>query len=106
MRGFEQNAVGPLTVGSTAAGGAASLVINNEIRFPLVSSFDGVAFADTGNVFAGASNFSLANLRQTIGVGLRVRTRWFLVRGDYGFVLAPRSGEPRSRAYFSIGQAF
>lgn len=106
LRGFEQNAVGPLGVGNVAAGGAASLIVNNELRFPLISIFDGVAFADTGNVYARASDFSLTNLRQTIGGGLRVRTKWFLIRGDYGFVLSPRPGESRSRAYVSIGQAF
>ena len=32
---------------------------------------------------------------------------WLLLRGDYGVVaIAPRPGEPRSRVYFSIGQAF
>ena len=36
----------------------------------------------------------------------RVRTKWFLLRGDYGVVLDPRPGERRSRFYFSIGQAF
>ncbi|MFN7985644.1 MAG: translocation/assembly module TamB domain-containing protein [Vicinamibacterales bacterium] len=106
LRGFEQNAVGPLAAGNVAAGGAASLIINNELRFPLISIFDGVAFADTGNVYARAADFSLTDLRQTIGGGLRVRTKWFLLRGDYGFVLSPRPGESRSRAYFSIGQAF
>jgi outer membrane protein assembly factor BamA len=45
-------------------------------------------------------------LRESVGVGLRVRTPWFLLRGDYGIVLDPREGEKRSRFYFSIGQAF
>jgi outer membrane protein assembly factor BamA len=35
-----------------------------------------------------------------------LRTPWFLVRGDYGFVLDPRPGERRGRFFFSIGQAF
>jgi outer membrane protein assembly factor BamA len=39
-------------------------------------------------------------------VGIRVRTRWLLLRADYGFVLDPQSGERRSRFYFNIGQAF
>jgi outer membrane translocation and assembly module TamA len=59
-----------------------------------------------GNVFPRISEFSFADLRKTAGVGLRVRTRWFLVRGDYGVVLDRRVGERRGRFYFSLGQAF
>ena len=57
-----------------------SVLLNNELRFPLIRMFD--------------------------GAGLRVRTKWVLVRGDYGVVLDPRDGERRGRFYFSIGQAF
>ena len=51
-------------------------------------------------------DFDITDLRETAGIGLRVRTPWFLIRGDYGFVLDQRPGERRSRFYFSIGQAF
>ena len=44
--------------------------------------------------------------RKSGGVGLRVRTPWVLLRGDYGIVFDQRAGEPRGRFYFSIGQAF
>jgi outer membrane protein assembly complex protein YaeT len=106
LRGFAQNAVGPIGPDGIPLGGEAVLVINNELRFPLIAIFDGVVFSDIGNVFREVSEFSLSDLRKSAGVGLRVRTPWFLVRGDYGFVLDPRAGERRSRFYFSIGQAF
>jgi outer membrane protein assembly complex protein YaeT len=106
LRGFEQNTVGPIGVDGLPQGGAAMLVINNELRFPLVSIFDGVVFSDVGNVFPRVSDIVLTDLRETAGVGLRVRTRWVLVRGDYGILLDRRAGERRSRFYFSIGQAF
>jgi outer membrane protein assembly factor BamA len=48
----------------------------------------------------------LIDLRESTGIGLRVRTPWVLLRVDYGIVLDPRPGEGRSRFYFSIGQAF
>jgi outer membrane protein assembly factor BamA len=82
------------------------LVLNNEIRVPLVSIVDGVGFVDIGNVFPNVRDFSFTDLRQSAGIGLRVRTPWFLVRGDLGFPLDRRPGEPRSRFFFSIGQAF
>lgn len=106
LRGFEQNAVGPVGVDRVPTGGEALLVLNNEIRFPLIGVVDGVGFLDIGNVFDRLSDFSFGDLRETAGVGLRVRTPWFLVRGDYGVVLDRRAGEQRSRFYFSIGQAF
>jgi outer membrane protein assembly complex protein YaeT len=106
VRGFEQNALGTIGDDGIPVGGQAMFVLNNELRFPLVGIFDGVGFIDVGNVFPRVSDFSLTDLRETAGVGLRVRTPWFLIRGDYGFLLDLRDGERRSRFYFSIGQAF
>jgi outer membrane protein assembly factor BamA/autotransporter translocation and assembly factor TamB len=105
MRGFAQNAVGPIGPDRIPTGGNALIVFNNELRAPLFGRFDGVLFADIGNVFPRISDIDF-DLRQSAGVGLRVRTPWFLLRGDYGFVLDPREGEKRRRFYFSIGQAF
>jgi outer membrane protein assembly factor BamA len=106
MRGFEQNALGPISLTGKALGGDAMLVLNNEVRFPLISLLDGVTFVDIGNVFERTSDFSFTDLRKTAGLGVRVRTKWVLVRGDYGFLLDQRDGERRGRFYFSIGQAF
>lgn len=106
LRGFEQNSVGPQVIDGEPTGGQAMLVLNNELRFPLVSIFDGVGFVDVGNVYARVSDFSFADIRKAGGVGLRVRTPWFLLRLDYGIKLDRREGEPRSRLFFSIGQAF
>ena len=106
LRGFEQNTVGPITPERFALGGEALLVLNNEVRAPLISVFDGVFFVDIGNVFDRVRSFSFTNLRQSAGFGLRVRTAWLLLRGDYGVVLDPRPGERRGLFYFSVGQAF
>ena len=89
MRGFEQNTVGPIGLDRDPLGGEALLVLNNELRAPLVSIVDGVVFADIGNVFPTVRKFSFTDLRESVGVGLRVRTPWVLLRGDYGFVLDP-----------------
>jgi outer membrane protein assembly complex protein YaeT len=106
IRGFQQNALGPVGPARELLGGEAMLVINNEIRFPLFSIFDGVGFSDIGNVWANASDFSLGDIRKAAGVGLRVRTPWFLLRLDYGVALDRRPDEGRGRLFFSIGQAF
>ena len=67
------------------------LVLNNEVRFPLVSIVDGVVFGDIGNVYPSLSDFWLSNLRESAGAGLRVRTPWFLIPGDYGVLLDRRA---------------
>jgi outer membrane protein assembly factor BamA len=106
IRGFEQHALGPIGTTGKPVGGDALLVLNNEVRFPLVNIVDGVAFVDVGNVFQRTRDFSFTDLRKTAGAGVRLRTKWVLVRGDYGWVLDRRDGERRGRFYFSIGQAF
>lgn len=105
MRGFAQNAVGPIGPDLIPAGGNALIIFNNELRAPLFGRFDGVIFTDIGNVYPLISDITF-DFRESAGVGLRVRTPWFLLRGDYGFVLDPHPGERRRRFYFSIGQAF
>jgi outer membrane protein assembly factor BamA len=106
IRGFEQNSVGPQFFDRTPIGGEAMLVINNEVRHPLVSIFDIAGFVDIGNVYEHVSDMSLSDLRKAAGLGLRIRTPWILVRLDYGFKLDRRPGESIGRFFFSIGQVF
>jgi outer membrane protein assembly factor BamA len=105
VRGFEQNSLGD-RADNPLPGGDAMLVINNELRFPLVSMFDGVGFVDLGNVYPRVSDFSLTNIRKAAGAGIRLRTPWFLLRLDYGIKLDRKPGESLGRFFFSIGQAF
>ena len=106
IRGFAQNSVGPATFTGTSLGGVGLLILNNEIRFPLIKYLDGAGFVDIGNVYGKLSEFTITDVRKAAGMGLRVRTPWFLLRLDYGFNLDRRTGEPSGRLFFSIGQAF
>lgn len=105
MRGFEDD-----TLGGTdffgPVGGDAMFLLNNELRFPLRGMFGGVTFLDVGNVYQRLGDFSLTDLRESAGFGLRVRTPFFLLRADYGFKLDRRPGESLGQFFFSIGQAF
>jgi outer membrane protein assembly factor BamA len=89
-----------------ATGGAAMFVLNNEIRFPVISMFEAVGFLDLGNVYRSLSDFNPLKVRKSAGLGLRVNTPFFLLRLDYGFKLDRKPGESLSKWYFSIGQAF
>jgi outer membrane protein assembly factor BamA len=106
IRGFEQNTAGPIGIDRIPRGGQALLVINNELRFPLISIFDAVGFVDVGNVWERVADMSPTDIRKAAGLGLRVRTPWFLLRLDYGIKLDRRTGESLGRVFFSIGQAF
>jgi len=106
IRGFEQDEIGPRNIIGDPAGGQSLFVMNHELRFPLYHIVDGVGFFDLGNVYRDVRDLDLFDVRYSAGVGLRIRTPYFLLRGDLGFNLFPREGEKRSAFFFSIGQAF
>ena len=106
LRGFKQNTLGAKDFLGDPVGGNAVVLINNEIRFPMASIFDGVGFVDIGNTYRRVSDIKLGDLRKAAGFGLRVRTPYFLIRLDYGFKLDRRPGESAGGFFFSIGQAF
>lgn len=105
VRGFAEDQLG----GSDffgPVGGNSVFVLNNELRFPLHWIFDGVTFLDVGNVYNRISDFDFGDLRKSAGLGVRIRTPFFLIRADYGLKLDRRPGESAGQFYFSIGQAF
>lgn len=106
IRGFQQNTLGPVDFLGDPIGGESVFMTNNEIRFPILHIFDGVGFLDIGNVYANVSDFNPFEVRKSAGIGLRVRTPFFLLRADYGWKLDRRPGESRGGFFFSIGQAF
>jgi outer membrane protein assembly complex protein YaeT len=106
VRGFEEELLGPIDFDGKPLGGDAMLVLNSELRFPLYSFFDGVAFADAGNVYTHLANFKPFDLRSSYGLGLRIRTPYVVLRLDYGIKIGPRPGEAPGKLFFSIGQAF
>ncbi len=106
VRGFKQDTLGPLDEAGDPLGGNAMLVLNNELRFPMISIFDAVGFVDIGNVFPLITDFKFSELRKTAGFGFRLRTPSLMLRFDYGFKLDRRPGESLGAFFFSIGQAY
>jgi outer membrane protein insertion porin family len=106
IRGFEEDSIGPLDFNGDPVGGEASFIVNNELRFPMFSIFEGVGFVDFGNIYQSVSEFDPLSVRGSAGPGLRVRTPYFLLRVDYGFKLDRKPGESMGSFYFSIGQTF
>src|SRR5262249_1811901 len=94
IRGFETDRVGPIDpFTGEAIRGEAMFIFNQELRFPIYSYVRGVAFYDAGNVYLHNSDFSLSDIRQAAGFGLRLEAPYILARLDFGFNLIPRTGE-------------
>ena len=102
VRAFKQD-------GLTRMPGNYELILNQELRFPLLWKFSGVAFMDAGQTAARAQDFF--GLRYSPGVGIRIQTPFILLRTDLGINAWPRprpgeAPEARARWTFGIGQAF
>jgi outer membrane protein assembly complex protein YaeT len=106
IRGFKQDQVGPQTPDGIPVGGESMFILNNELRFPIWSIFDGAAFLDVGNVYARVQDFNPFRVRSAAGLGLRLHTPWVMIRADYGVKLDRRPGESSGAFFVSIGQAF
>lgn len=107
IRGFGRDEIGPKDpYTGLPQGGEAVFILNQELRFPIYRKLSGVVFADFGNIYAKTSGFDPFDVRKTAGFGLRFQTPFALLRFDWGFKLDRRPGEPLSKIFFSIGQAF
>jgi outer membrane protein insertion porin family len=106
VRGYEQNALGPLTEQGDSLGGQAVVVFNQELRFPVFRKLKGGVFWDAGNVWATWGELDLGDLRQSVGAGLRYTFPFGPVRVEYAWILRRRNGEPAGRFVFGLGHAF
>jgi outer membrane protein insertion porin family len=106
VRGFAEDGLGDTGVVGDPLGGNGSVIVNQEIRFPLYQWARGVGFVDAGNVFSRVSELSLFDLQVGTGVGLRINTPFGLARIDFGMPRTSRRREPFGRWYVSLGQTF
>jgi outer membrane protein insertion porin family/translocation and assembly module TamA len=114
IRGWGRFEVSPLMGFGFPIGGFSMLEASSELRFPIWDKLSGVAFVDAGNVWSGAREFNLDDLRYAVGPGLRYLTPIGPVRIDLGYQMNPIenllvNGAPQKRPlriHFSIGQAF
>ena len=107
LRAFDYQKAGPLDEKRVPTGGRLLIVWSIiEIRRSLYKMIGGAVFVDAGNVWTKPEMFKFRGLRAALGFGLRVNTPIGLARLDYGINLDRRTGEPRAKLYFSMGQAF
>jgi len=90
-------------------GGKALILFNFEMKFPLsaaLPALSGAVFFDIGNVFLHRSDFSLGNLKNAAGVGLRYKTPLGPVRFDLAWNLSAPDGLRPPLAFITIGNVF
>jgi outer membrane protein assembly factor BamA/autotransporter translocation and assembly factor TamB len=105
VRGYAEDSLSPIDAFGFL-GGEALLVLNQEVRFPIIKRLHGVGFFDAGHAFEAVGQIRLSDLAPSTGFGLRVYTPVVLVRIDYGVPLQGTADPKRGRWFFSIGQAF
>ena len=94
---------GARSVFDDAEGGAALLVFNGELRFPIYRWLKGVGFVDVGNVYPKVSDISFTDLQIGVGAGARFDTPFGLIRFDLGIPANRRSFDPRWRLHVDWG---
>ncbi|MBN1356353.1 outer membrane protein assembly factor BamA [bacterium] len=87
-------------------GGNTFMLGNLEWRVPLVWSFIGVVFIDSGNVWESVDNIRLDELKTSIGLGLRFMTPIGPVGVDYAYNVMRDDEDPRYRWSVVIGHTF
>lgn len=114
VRGWGRYQISPTSDSGIPTGGRTLLEANAELRFPLVGSVGAVAFIDAGQVGADSWSVSTADLRYSVGTGLRYTSLIGVARADVAYQLNPIPGlrvggetlTRRWRLHFSIGHAF
>lgn len=104
VRGYADDSLGAVDFFGNPAGGQATLVLNQEIRFPIYRWIGGAGFLDAGEVFSEASQLALSALDVGMGAGLRFSTPVGLFRLDLGVPVPRHARTPRW--HFSFGQMF
>ncbi len=114
LRGWGRYEVSPLSTSGLPIGGNSLVEASSELRATVKGSFGGALFVDAGNVWENEKAISLADLRVSVGTGVRYITPVGPLRFDIGYQLNPIDGlvvngapqARRWRIHFSIGQAF
>jgi len=105
LRGFGLDEASPTAPNGEPVGGNVLMLVNLELRFPILGNLGGVVFSDNGKVYR-AFPLDLWNWHYNAGFGLRYETPFGPLRVDYGRKLNPRPDEPRGRFHISLGHPF
>jgi len=91
-------------------GGNALLLLNVEVTFPLyivpVQDLYYAIFADFGNIYRYADEFSMGNLQKAIGLGLRLKSSIGVLSFDIAYNIERRESVSPIALHIGIGNVF
>ncbi|MBV8878441.1 MAG: BamA/TamA family outer membrane protein [Planctomycetaceae bacterium] len=105
VRGFKFESIGP-KVNGEPTGGQVFLALQSEIRVPLVGDLQGAVFSDQGGVWFDRTRVDLADIRYSVGVGLRFVTPAGALAADVGWNPHTLQGEHPVEFHLSVGFPF
>ncbi len=107
VRSFREDELGPRDPQGVPIGGEGFQVLSAELRQRIKGSLEGAGFWDGGTLATQAQDvLAVDDVRQALGLGVRYLLPIGPLRLDCGWNPAPRAGEDRWRAHFSVGMAF
>ncbi len=113
LRGFNFRDVGPKDINGDPLGGDKLLLFNAEIQYPFSNALRGILFYDRGNVYGDGNdisltgeNFSITNMRHSIGVAVQYYSPIGPVGLAYGYKLDRATGEDPAEFHFVLGRTF
>jgi outer membrane protein assembly factor BamA len=105
VRGYPEDSLRPQQ--ANLLGGTSSLVVlNQELRFPILGPVRGVLFGDGAILVSRIEDQSRTDSHWSTGLGLRYVTPVGILRLDFGVPLDQGFQPKRGRFYFSLGQIF
>jgi outer membrane protein insertion porin family len=106
VRGFAPDAIGPKGATDVPIGGNVMANYNAEFRISFGNTWGGILFYDAGNVWKETKDFDALEVRDAVGVGVRLITPVGPLSLDIGRKLDRKPGEPSTEWYFTIGNIF
>jgi outer membrane protein insertion porin family len=107
MRGFPEESLCAVESPPGICLNGGSLMVNYKIEllFPIYKELGGAVFSDLGNLWKDPSDFSIIDLRATVGLGIRYSTPIGPLNFDYGIIVNrdESRGDPFGAVHFSIG---
>ncbi|MCK4423543.1 MAG: outer membrane protein assembly factor BamA [Candidatus Omnitrophica bacterium] len=107
VRGYEDQYLGPIVNGDPV-GGKALLLGNAEYTIPIIKNLKAAFFFDSGYVWSKLSDIEIADVKSSVGTGIRIKTPIGPVKLDYGYGLDydDQDKDHSGRFHFSMSHGF
>ncbi len=105
LRGYDDFDVVP-NENAPSTGGRSMMIMSSELRYPLVTAVQALAFFDAGNTWESPGETNVTDLKRGAGLGVRIDVPMVGQLGfdyGYGFDRTEREGGPGWEFHFQIG---